>query len=211
MKSRFWIKEGLKITLLTLGSSLFYTTLMTALDEDIAANEALFVLAVYLLIIVGIVSLLLDIFVYKSPLPLVISFGSTRKEAIFGLHLYRLIPTAVMIAIATALMAVSGESGGLAAWGLVPLGLGQQLLCHGAGIGIGLVSLKRGNAAAIISAIAFMILGGTLIGTGVYLIVADEIRLSPWYLAVAAGGGFIAYAVASIAENRAVKAFTVKL
>ena len=105
MKLRYWFQTGFRSLAMLLGASLLYCALMSLQMSELEAVETL--LPIYLLFGV-MMDLGMSLSLYKFNVPLALSFGSTRGEALLGLQVARLIPAVFVTAILVVLTALTG-------------------------------------------------------------------------------------------------------
>lgn len=99
MRLRFWVKGGLTNTLICIAASAVYTFLQA---NSTSGNENLSILCVIYLIFMGaLFSLIYAVNASRGQLPLVLSFGSTRREAYIGVQLFRVIPFVCITILST--------------------------------------------------------------------------------------------------------------
>lgn len=212
MRLRYWFRGILQSLAIVLGASFAYAALML-LQMDDGWEFIGTLLPLYLLLFGGIMLAAMNIATYKFNLPLALAFGSTRREAMVGLNLQRLVPTVCLIVLAC-VCSVSGEL--LPVRQLLPLGLGWFLLLNALGAVAGMIYQRFGKVVAIVSSVLLM-----LVGMAVGMLVAMTGRGADWLPVASAQGGKIAWAVLAVGlivygiilipERRIVQSCNVKL
>ncbi len=207
MRLQFWIKSGLQTCVAVIGACGFYALLMYIQLGD-STQDLLSMIPIYLLAFGGMMLMVLNTGVYKLHLHLALAFGSTRNEAILGLNLFRLIPTALLTVI---LAVIAALPGGDFSFQSIPLGLGVYLLFGALGTLIGIVFTKYGKIVTVITAIAIVLGCGAIgffvgmSGGGVHL---GGVGSLSWLLFCI---GLFLYAIMQIPEQRMVWNCNVKL
>jgi len=213
MRLRFWIKQGLQNLGLILGASFLYAFLMY-IQLDHGTDGLMVLLILSLLLFGAMLMCATTLGVYKLSVPLTLSFGSTRNEALLGLQVCRLIPTIVVPAIVMILTAVSKKPATFSPVDILLLGIGAFLLFSAVGTLLGAVFTKYGKIAAVATAISVLLLA---FGAGfVSAFLGDETLLEtfivspslPWLIL---GIGLFAYSISMIPEQRIVWKCNVKL
>ncbi len=207
----YWIRTGLQTFAWDIAACGFYALLMY-IQLSGPLSEILAFLPVYLLVFGAMVLVGMNMGVYKMNLPLALSFGSTRNEAIIGLQLFRLIPTVLLTAVLALLCSLEGAD--LTVGQAIPIGLGAYLAGGAIGAILGVIFTRFGKIAAVISAVAIMLVafgGGLLAGMSAGDSPLVSISLDgglPWAIL---GAGVLLYSIAMIPEQRTVWKCNVKL
>ena len=106
MRLRFWLKESLTVMAAAIGGSAFYTFLMW-FSETEPDLEGLFTMAIVYLIVFGaFMSLIMNVAAHSQHLSTALSFGSSRKEAMVGMQIFRLLPALVIAILSTVLFII---------------------------------------------------------------------------------------------------------
>lgn len=215
MRVRFWVKSGLYNSGVLLACSAVYTVMMHLNTEAISLSEMILFLPVYLWIFGSFMSIAFASSLYKQSLPLALSFGSTRKEAIFGIQLYRLIPMVVMAAVSPMLTLLCGRESFQIMVTVLPGACGGYLIVNSIGSMIGIITAKFGNKALLVTVpvIILLFVGGFFLGvtaiTGFDFLC--DLVLSPTIVWIALAAGAVVYAVSLIPEVKTVRSYNVKL
>ena len=213
MRLRYWIKCGLKTFGAVIAACGIYA-LLVGIQMDDMMDGLFSLMPLYLLLFGGMMLMSMNIGVYKLNLPLALSFGSTRNEAIVGLNLFRIIPAALMTAILTVLCAVSGGEMGFSASQAIPIGLGVYLATGAIGTLLGIIFTKYGKVATVITVVLLLLCGG---GMGLLAGYADSnsflanILFSGKIHWLVLGIGLLLYSLAAIPEQRTVWKCNVKI
>lgn len=214
MRLRYWVRNCLQNLALVLGASLFYAALMLLqMDDGLQAMRNL--LPLYILLFGGVMLAAMNIAAYKFNLPLALAFGSTRREAMAGLNLQRLLPAVVLILLAAIF---SDADASLPAAQLLPAGLGWFLFLSALGSAAGMIYQRFGKVIAVVTTM-LLILAGMATGMLVSMLSANAIW-RPWHALAANANllawaalavGLAAYAAILIPEKRTVWSCNVKL
>lgn len=114
----------------------------------------------FLIVSLALLLILQASLVYLSTLPLAISFGSTRREALIGVLLFRSVAAALCAATAAVLNHLEGEAAMLPTATMLPLAFGLDLLAGSLGGLMGKACLRWGTnlAHGIFSAIVAVVM-----------------------------------------------------
>lgn len=214
MRLRFWLKNGLELLGMTVGISAFYCALMWIQLETGGWSDVLSLLPVCLIIFGAFMFAITAIGLYKMTISLVLSFGSTRREVLMGLQLYRLLPAVGIALLAALLTVIPGVEPVFSPCTTLLLSLGAFLLGGAAGAVLGMVSYRFGKVGTVITVIC---LG--LFGFGLGLLAAFSADGQSWLSALAERGGLpwlclglgaAAYLLVMIPESRIVRSYQVK-
>ncbi len=208
MRLRFWWREAAVNLATSLGASVAYGLLM-ALQMD----GALSMMPFYLSVSGMFVNLGMSMTVYRSSVPLSLSFGSTRGETIVGLQVYHLLPAVVLPTVSGVICALPGIDSFLTAGEMIALGVGLFLFLTAVGILLGGLHIRFGLAATLMTAVAVVVvaIGGGIVGV---LVVSDQLK---WVLLsgnvqwIVLAVGAAAYGLAVLLERTIVRRYTVKL
>jgi len=213
MRLRYWIKQGFSTIAIVLLAWLLYSVMMfvqlSSLSWDAVGSTA----PIYLLVFGGMMQLAMVLGVYKLNLPLCLSFGSTRREALVGLQLFRLIPVVGLTVVLTVLTAVLKDTSPLSAATAVPVGLGVSLIAAAVGSLMGMLHLRFGKLAIVLTVIMMLLCGGTAGFLAVSGVNAQ------WFHSLGVFGlqwivvilGVVLYLASLIPEHRVVWKYQVKL
>lgn len=166
MRLKYWIKLGLQVFLWSLVACALFGIIMLFQGSEL--DYASLVLSM-MGILCSFGGLMLAVFaatVYKLYLPLTLSMGSTRREAFFGIQLYRLVGIVcflILFASLSHLPLLAEQIRTVPSWTVLysPLFLlGYYLLCGSLGDLMGLVSLRFGKVGNVIMLVILAIFGG---------------------------------------------------
>lgn len=211
MRLRFWWQEAAVNLAFSLGASVLYGLLM-ALQMNSAFTGLVSMLPFYMLMFGIFVNLGMCLTVYRTAVPLSLSFGSTRRETIVGLQVYHLLPAVGIPALAGLICALPGSDVFLMAGEMMALGVGLFLLLTAVGILLGGLHIRFGVAASVVTGVALVIIavGGGIVGI---LVVSDQLKqllfgCAQWIVLTV---GAVAYGLAFLLEKRIVRRYAVKL
>lgn len=209
MRLRYWVQEALKITGVIMTAALVYTLLMMAQDTEETWQDYLEMGAIYLCLFGAVMCMSFGTSIYQVHVPLAISFGSTRKEALLGMQCYRLVIASIILAAVELLLFMTGDTAQPLMWAVVPLESAAFLVFNGLGAILGGLSTKLGRGALVAVSIVVMLLGvGGVIA--VILIIALKYSLQRNVVWIVLGIGTLVYALSMIFEVRTIKKFSVK-
>lgn len=214
MRLRYWIKTALTYSLTMVGASLIYGAVM-GLSGDIMSMKELFrTTGIYLLVFGVMMNLILGMSIYKSNLPLAISFGSSRKEVFLGLQCFSGISIGVILAASTLLFLMAGKYYYLFPMRrYIPLALALLLIAGAAGKFLGVLSVKLGRYAMVLVGvivgllICLCFIAGVMVGLGMEI---SESRLDLIAVVLPVIGAAF-YGVSMIPEYKTVYKYNVKL
>lgn len=211
MRLQYWFRLTLGNIGSILGGSALYSLLMFVQSDNLR-GYTLPQLPMFFLLFGAFLSLGLSLGVYRLPVSLALSFGSTRREVLAGLQLYRLLPALVLSLCAAALNALAGENTIFPASVMLPLGMGMFLSFGAIGSMLSAVLTRFGTAAAIITGVFIVVIG---LAGGIVIVIMSFSRssilpggFSLWLLL---GLGVVLHALSCIPERRLVRGYTVKL
>lgn len=212
MRLRFWWREAAVNLATSLGASVAYGLLM-ALQMNGSFSQVMSMMPFYLSMFGMFVNLGMGLTVYRSSVPLSLSFGSTRGETIVGLQVYHLLPAVVLPAVSGVICALPGIDSFLAAGEMIALGVGLFLLLTAVGILLGGLHIRFGLAATLMTAVAVVVVA---IGSGIVgvLVVSDQLKwvlLSGSVQWIVLAVGAVAYGLAALLEKTIVRRYAVKL
>ena len=203
MRLKDWLKTGLLYGAIVVGASFVYGFLINQSDMTQTMNA----IVMYMLAFGAGLGVALNILMYKTMLPVALSFGSTRKEAFAGIQCYRLVYTVLVIGAALPLSLMAGDVGRF----FVPFGIGLMLLLTALGAVLGMLGGRFGRGVKVVVGVAGGLLAsGALFGGIIGAAMLDE-RIGAAGLWVLPVIGLVAYVVASVFEHKAVYQYSVKL
>lgn len=211
MRLRFWFRSSLQTLAATLGASAVYGLLMGIQLDGASFQDVLSLLPMYLMLFGAVMLMAMMLAVYKFSLGLSISLGSTRREAFVGLQVYRLVPTLVTVAVTALVTLVPGVE---TFWGpavMIPAALGIFLFTGALGGLAGMVYLRFGKIAAILTVLLLIVMGGVCGGLTVFFAEANWPVLAGWIPWLILGLGAVVYGLVLIPESRVVRKYQVKL
>ena len=211
MRRLYWVKEGLKCAANVLGATFLYSVFMNFFDSGTGGMGALRTGAVYLLLFGSIMSLVFNITLYQTQLPLVISLGCGRKEALVGLLLYRLAALVPVAAVTGVLTMMIDPQLPISVGSLVVLEISVYILCTCAGGFVGTLvarvsRIMLGFISAGVMILILALFGGAMV---VFFVVGmtDALGWMMWVIPCAAAG---VYGLCRAAESRALRRFCVR-
>ena len=211
MRLAYWFQFGIK-TLVTIAGACAIYGFLIWIQMDADFLEFLGMSAPLMMIFFGAVMLFaFGMAQYRMALNLSLSFGSTRREAMVGLHLYRLIPAIGVTALAVLIPLAFGQELLFGTRATILVGVGIMLLGSAVGMMTGLIDLRFGKAVSIIVCV-LIVLAGSICG-GFAIISADEVTSFVRKLPVSslvALAGVSAYLLVSVPEVLAVRRDQVK-
>lgn len=213
MRVKFWLKSALQNSLIIVGGALLYMAMMVAMEPIDSIQEVFQQASIYLLMFGAMISIMIDMSVFKLNLPLAIGFGSSRKEAFLGRQLYRLLFTAILT-VGTVVLAAFGEEKGFVKLEIMAVFTPSVLLVTGSlGAMLGAASTKLGKTGVmvigIISGVLVALLIMVCISAGITLDVKFDLpRLMIWLAPAAAA---VIYGLSIIPEYKTIYNYNVKL
>ena len=209
MRLRYWLEQGLQTAVTVVVAGILCTMFFTVVnDESLSWSLLLFMVGTAMLLTGSGMAMSLNSNLYALHLPVVLSFGSTRREAILGLHCCRLISAGIPAAIAALALSLGGTLP-LTGGELILATSGIFLLFHAAGSILGIVSVKYPKISWFISVIV------CTVSIGFYIMVIAMVRAN-WTLPgsvswIVAAVGMLTYILMAVLERKNVMSFTVKL
>lgn len=165
MRLRYWFTGALQLLGMVLGASALYC-LVIWLQMDDEVQFLLTMLPLYFILFGSIMMLCLTVGLYKTMVNLALSFGSTRREVLAGLQLYRLLPTLAVAALAALLTGIPGVESVFSLGQTARICLGAFLVSSAFGSVLGMVNYRFGKVGAVVTGISIAAVG---IGVGVAL------------------------------------------
>ena len=215
MKCEKWVRIAVTILLMTMGFALFYALIMWF---STGTDAMPFVMIPYYLVLGGaLFVLIMGITANKCYLPVCVSFGSTRRDAIFGLQIMERLPAMAVILISVVVCMIFRNDvtrGFMALW----LPMFCLLICAGSLGGIiGCIGVRFGRIGMILSVIIFIMcgmaggfIGGFTAGGGVFSF-GLNIDISKLITIISAILAVVLWAVELILMTRILKKYEVKL
>lgn len=207
MRLKDWFKSGLQFGTIVVAASFVYGLLM----GTNGVGELLTMAAMYMLLVGALINVLYNLGVYKTILPVALSFGSTRKEAFVGMQCYRLVYAGLVMIAAIPLYLLAGEEGAHDMKLMVPLGIGLMLVTNAFGAVLGMIGNRFGKGAtAVVTIIGALVSVAIMVGTLVLLAFFEEqIGVVGFWMFPAVG--LVVYTLVSIVEYKYVFKYSVKL
>lgn len=218
MRLRFWLKESLTVMAAAIGGSAFYTFLMW-FSETEPDLEGLFTMAIVYLIVFGaFMSLIMNVAAHSQHLSTALSFGSSRKEAMVGMQIFRLLP-GLVIAVLSAVLFIIHEGQFQPKYLLIGvLSLAVSLILGTWGSFMGIASHRYGKKALVIAIIVgILILAGSVAAIVIAVTSADPDTIFdaifshpvfPWAMGLIP---VALYGISLIFEKKAIYTCSVKL
>lgn len=212
MRMLHWIRQGLKMVGMLLIACLIYTLLMTLQDDQFIWKDVLILAGSYTLLFGMFLSILFSTTLYTQDIPLVISFGATRREAFWGLQVSRASYTVLMALCAGSLFLMASDISLLDLSFAIPFALAGYLVLHalGAIMSILYVKFQKKGLIAFGTVLICVFIGGL---AGFILAVNGdpgfELPKYTCWLVVAAG--VLVYGLVSAWEYRIIRNYNVKL
>ena len=211
MRLKDWLKTGAVHALAAIAASLGFSVMMYLLDME-NLSFILEIATEYLVSFGAFMSLVLIMSVQRQTLPMALSFGSTRKEAFWGMQCYRALYLLLVMAAVMALFLLTGE-GFTVVIRLIPLGLAVILTMGAVGSVCGIVGMQYGKGAAVAAGVVMGLLAlGVGVGVGILIIKRPRIAvLSSWSLWLFAAIGLLLHIGSMAMEHRMIYKYNVKL
>jgi len=210
MRLRFWIKESLKISAIVILASLFYGIFLWVMMDDFSESPV-FVGMVFMITMGGLYLGIFTYTAYYSYLSVAVAFGSTRKEALAGMRLFRLIFMGV-IALAALILAVIHYGGfHLELLLHIPLSILLDLLFSAGGMLAGIANIRRGGKAAAWVFGGFAALLVALAVLIVVLVLAAAGNVLKWVVIALVALIPVVHILCLKPEKKTVEMFSVKL
>lgn len=212
MRILHWIRQGLKMVGIILLACLFYTLLMTLQDDRFIWEDTLILAGSFFLLFGMFFSILYSTTLYTQDIPLVISFGATRREAFWGLQLGRAAYTVPMVLCAGCFFLIASDISFIDLCIVAPLALAGFLVFHalGAIMSILYIKFQKKGLIAFGTVLMCLLIGGL---AGFIMAVngdsAFELPKYTYWLVVAAG--VLVYGLVSAWEHRIIRSYNVKL
>lgn len=212
MRLRFWIKSALTAAGILIVSSPLYSIILCLQDDEL---DLIPLIAIYMWSFGAVCAMIFPMQYMKQNLPLALSFGSSRKEALLGIQIYRLLPMVMIIAASLLLVWIGDRETFYTLLKALPGFIGASLLCGSIGTVIAAAQIKFGNKSLFftIPAMILLFVGGIFLGvqavTGFEFVA--NIVLSPAIVWIALAIGVTAHGLSLIPEVKTVYHYNVKL
>ena len=205
MRLKQWLTHPLMPWGAALGATVMFSLLESMDGEVFGGGKYFFSVGFFLL---G----MLQIYIYQNILPLSVSFGSTRKEALTGLRLYRILSTLLCTVTAVVFTLLEGEAAMLPPLTMLPFSFGLYLLGSSLGGIMGKAFVKWGNNVAFAVFFGISICGAMILCMAMIFMdgFSAFFQSFPWQYAVLALG-IAAHLLMLPLDKKLVYGYTVKL
>lgn len=214
MRVKFWIQAALQNGLVVVGGSVGYGVMMTLTGAIENVERMLGIMMMFLLLFGAGMGIVIGLNLWKLNLPLALSFGSSRKEAFWGMQWYHLIYNGVILAATMVLCVLCGATAPLSLGLLLPVSVALLLLSTAASTIFGIVGVKYGKTVVIIiSVVIGILLAGSIMAVVTLFLIQDAVglNLTNWIIWGLPVVGVVLYGLSLIAEHKMVYRFAVKL
>lgn len=204
MRRLYWVKEGLKVVGIIFGATALYSLFMALLNTDEDPLQSFFRQGtIYFVLMGGLMSLLSNMGIHQTIIPISLSFGGTRKEAVWGVQLYRLTVLLFLLIGASVLFGLMFSDISIL-FRTFPIVIGVYLFFVGLGglLGTFVSRISKGVLAVIVgfaTLLVMFILIFVILGMGIGVEISDYI---PWLIFIP---GAAVYGICSIFEVRSIK------
>lgn len=215
MRLRYWIRTALSNSGILLLCSCVYTVLMQIQDEEFVWSDLFLFFIIYTWTFGSFLAVAFNTSLYKQSLPIALSFGCTRGEALVGIQFYRLLPLCAIAAFSLILAPLYDPDFFPIMLTVLPAVCGAYLFLNSLGTAIGTLTVKFGNKGLLLlipvflvfsAGVAFIVMG-MVSGSGF----SADILLSPAIVWIILGIGVIAHGLSLIPEIKTVYHYNVKL
>lgn len=212
MRALHWIRQGLMMFAILLVACPVYT-LMMSMQKDALVWEDIPLLTGSFMMMSGMFfSMAFSTLLYTQDLPITISFGSTRKEAFWGIQLSRATYTLLNVLCTGLLFLLAADTPFADLTEAIPFILAGYLIFHGLSGIMAILYVKFQKKGLIaFGSMLTVILAGGLVG---FLIGFNDggfpefPKNFEWMLL---GGGALLYTLVSLWEYRIIRNYNVKL
>lgn len=212
MKIHYWLRQSLKMVGIIFIACVFYTLLMVLQSENMTWEDVLILTGSFSLMFGMFFSILFSTMLYTQDMPMVISFGGTRKEVILGLQLSRGAYTLLMALCAGALFLIAADIPFADLSMAIPIVLAGFLLFHVLGAIMSILYIKFGKSGIITFGIILLILFVCFIAGAIMGIMDEaEVTLPENFHWILLGAGIVVYALVSLWEARIIRNYNVKM
>lgn len=204
MRRLYWVKEGLKVVGIIFGTTALFYLFIALLNTDEDPLQSFFQQGTIYFVIMGVLLALLgNMGIHQTIIPISLSFGGTRKEAVWGVQLYRLTVLLFLLAGASSLFGLMLSDVSLLLL-TIPAMIGVYLFFAGLGglLGTSVSRISKGVLAVIVgfaTLLVMFILIFVILGMGIGVEISDYI---PWLIFIP---GAAVYGICSIFEVRSIK------
>lgn len=215
MRLKFWVKNGLLLSCILAMAAPFFILLMALQNPDYTLEQAYINGTSYLWMFTGIMGLTLGANLYVQYLNLALGFGSTRKEACWGMLCYRSISPVITTVMYLLFYLLLGRNNPMTPTMILPVCLGLSLILGAAGSLLGMLWSKWGKRAYWVLIPASIV--GTLSFTGLMIAMTlSQYQVHVGWLWNTAGWivlavGIAAHFLCMIPEHKTIYRFNVKL
>lgn len=212
MKLKFWIKNAVVYAFAGIAGAAVYSLMMFLMDPTYQVENLMDMASGYLLGIGVVMSIVIGMMDYKTTLPLVLSFGCTRKRALVDMQFGRLLYIAIFTGAVVGFYAVTNG------WDvfvvIAPITIGLMLAMTAIGAVFGMVSVKFGKVAAIVVGVLIGVLAAGCALAAVFLVLSMEdvvLQMRDWVFWLIPAVGAVIYGLVLILEYKTVYKYNVKL
>lgn len=211
MRLKEWLKTGAQHALAAIAGSLGFSVMMYLMDVE----EPAFILELataFLVSFGAFMSLVLIVLMQRQNLPIALSFGSTRKEAFWGMQCYRAVYLLLVMAAALVLFLLTGESISRV-MRLIPFGLALMLAMGAIGSVAGAVEIRFGKGTAVAAGVVAGLLAlGMGVCIGVLIVKRERLAfLGDWALWPFVAVGLVLHIGSMVLEYKTIYKYNVKL
>ena len=211
MRLKYWLLTAVQSGVLMAFGSLVFVMMMLLMGVEGGVWELLTMASMMLLMLGAIVGMETCAAAWRLNLPVALNFGSTRKEAFWGLQCHRIVYSAVVFMISTLLCLMAGEARVLTQHKFIPLGIGILLSAWACGGVVGMLDTKVGKTAQVfLSVLGFFLLAGCVIAGVIWIIAMEEMDL-PAGVWLFPAVSLLLCGLSMILEYKAVCKYNVKL
>lgn len=204
MRRLYWVKEGLKVAGFIFGATALYSLFMALLNTDEDPLQSFFQQGTTYFAIMGVLmSLLNNMSAHQTIIPISLSFGGTRKEALWGIQLYRLTVLIFLLAGAFVMFGLMLSDISIL-FRAIPIMIGTYLFFAGLGglMGTFVSRISKGVLGVIVgfaTLLVMFILIFAILGLDIGLEISDYI---PWLIFIP---GAAVYGICSFFEVRSIR------
>ena len=145
-RNLFWVRHGFYLTFCLLLGCGVYGLFLSVMLEDFPIARIPSLAGIGLAGFSSIMGVVLVPMTYSQTLQPVLAFGSTRKAAVAGLHICRLLPAVCITGLGTLLIALFPDSPPANLWRFAALSLSAFLFFNTVGMVFSLLKQKYGKA-----------------------------------------------------------------
>lgn len=212
MRVKLWIKNAATYAFAGILGAAVYSLMMFLMDPAYDMGNLLDMASGYLLGIGVVMAIVVGMMDYKTTLPLALSFGSTRKQALVGMQLGRLVYMVIYAVVVIGFFAVTNGWDVLIV--VAPVTIGAMLLMSAIGAVFGILNVKFGKVVAVVSGILIGLFAACCGFAAVFfLVTTDEMsfKLSEWVFWLLPVAAAAIYGLVLIPECKTVYKYNVKL